>query len=183
MVSGLDRVCVVIARTRHRMVAVEIHEAAKLGAKMLEVRLDFISRAPDLRRLLDRKPCPMIATLRWKEDGGRWTGPEGARRMLLRQCIVGGFDWVDLEVDVADEIRRFGPAKRIVSYHNLDCVPDNLEEIYEKMCHQDADVLKLAVAAQQPADNIRILNLLKNAKRPTLAHCIGDIGFPSRILS
>src|SRR5260370_41740025 len=162
MQSNLDRVCVVIGRTRHRMVAAEIQEAAKRGAKMLEIRLDFIAHAPDFRRIIAQKPCPMVATLRRKEDGGRWTGPEDARRMLLRQCIVGGFDWVDLEHDVADEIRRFGPAKRIVSYHNLDRVPDNLEEIYEKMCHQDADVLKLAVAAQQPADNIRILNLLKN---------------------
>src|SRR5579864_6217170 len=118
MVSILDRVCVVIARTRHRMVAAEIQEAAKLGAKMMELRLDFIARAPDLRRLLDRKPCPMIATIRRLEDGGRWKGTEEARRMLLRQCIVGGFDWVDLETDVAGEINRFGSTKRIISYHN-----------------------------------------------------------------
>jgi 3-dehydroquinate dehydratase/shikimate dehydrogenase len=183
MQSNLDRVCVVIGRTRHRMVAAEIQDAAKRGAKMLEIRLDYIPRAPDFRRLVSQKPCPLVATLRRREDGGRFTGTEEERQMLIRQCIVGGFDWVDLETDIANEIRRFGSTKRIVSYHNLDCVPDNLEEIYEKMCQQDADVLKLAVTASQPADNVRVLNLLKTAKRPTVAHCIGDIGFPSRILS
>ena len=167
MQSNLDRVCVVIGRTRHRMVAAEIQEAARRGAKMLEIRLDYIPRAPDFRRIIAAKPCPMVATLRRREDGGRWAGTEDERRMLIRQCIVGGFDWIDLETDVADEIRRFGPAKRIVSYHNLDRVPDDLEEIYKKMCRQDADVLKVAVAAQQPADNVRVLNLLKGAKRPT----------------
>ena len=183
MASSLDRVCVVIARTRHRMVAVEVHEAAKLGAKMIEVRLDFIKRAPDLRRLLDRKPCPLVATIRRREDGGRWTGPEEARRMLLRQCIVGGFDWVDLETDVADDVQRFGVTKRIVSYHNMDGVPDNLEQIYEKMCGQDADVVKIAVTAQQISDNLRILKVLENAKKPTVAHCMGDLGFSTRLLA
>ncbi|MFL5340845.1 MAG: shikimate dehydrogenase [Gemmataceae bacterium] len=183
MQASLERVCVVIGRTRHRMVAAELQEAAKLGARMLEIRLDYIAHAPDFRRLIDKKPCPVVATIRRREDGGRWSGTEEARQMLLRQCVVGGFDWVDLETDVADHIPRFGPVKRIVSYHNLEGIPDNLDEIYAKMCRQDADVLKLAVTAHQPADNLRILELLKNAKRPTTAHCMGDIGFPSRILA
>src|SRR5438105_14112733 len=108
MLSNLDRVCVVIGRTRHRMVQAEIQEAGKRGGKFLEVRLDFVSHSPDFRRILLQKPCPLVATIRRREDGGRWAGTEDARRMLLRQCIVGGFDWIDLEYDVADEIRRFG---------------------------------------------------------------------------
>jgi 3-dehydroquinate dehydratase/shikimate dehydrogenase len=182
MENSLQRVCIVIARTRHRMVAMEIQQAARAGAKLLEIRLDFISRAPDLRRLLENKPCPIIATIRRREDGGRWTGSEDARKTLLRQCIVGGFDWIDLETDVADEIPRFGPTKRIVSYHNIEGVPENLEEIYDRMCQQDADVVKIAVTAQEIADNGRVLNLLKNAEKPTIAHCMGDLGFPTRLL-
>ncbi|HEV3146829.1 MAG TPA: shikimate dehydrogenase [Gemmataceae bacterium] len=182
MTSNLDRVCVVIARTRHRMMMVEIQEAAKRGAKMLELRLDFLNRAPEMKRLLENRPCPLVATIRRPEDGGRWKGTEEQRRMLLRQCIASGFDWVDLETSVADEIRRYGSVKRIVSYHNPDNVPENLDQIYEKMLQQDADVLKLSVAAQQPEDNIRILSLIKNAKKPTIAHCMGDIGLPSRLL-
>lgn len=165
------------------MVAFEVQEAGRLGAKMLEIRLDFLSRSPDFKRLLDKKPCPIVATIRRREDGGRWNGAEDIRQTLLRQCIVGGFDWVDLEWDVAEKIRRFGSVKRIVSYHNLELVPDNLEEIYAKMCQLDADIVKLAVNAQQPTDNFRILRLLQNAKKPTVAHCMGDIGFPSRLLA
>jgi 3-dehydroquinate dehydratase/shikimate dehydrogenase len=182
MVPSLERVCVVIARTRHRMVAAEVQEAARLGAKLMEIRIDFIARAPDLRRLLDKKPCPMIATIRRRADGGRWSGDEEERQTLLRQCIAGGFDWVDLECDIAANIPRFANVKRIVSYHNTEGVPDNLEQIYERMCLEDADILKVVVAAQQITDNLRILKLLKNAKRPTLAHCMGDLGFATRLL-
>jgi 3-dehydroquinate dehydratase/shikimate dehydrogenase len=164
------------------MVAAEVQEAARLGARMLEIRIDFIARAPDLRRILEKKPCPMIATIRRRADGGRWAGDEDERRTLLRQCIAGGFDWVDLETDIADKIPRFGTVKRIISYHNTEGVPDNLEQIYERMCQQDADIIKVVVAAQQITDNQRILKLLKSAKRPTLAHCMGDLGFATRLI-
>jgi 3-dehydroquinate dehydratase/shikimate dehydrogenase len=102
--------------------------------------------------------------------------------MLLRQAIVAGFDWIDLETDVAEEIRRFRNVKRIISYHNLSEVPDDIEQIHERMCQQDADVVKLAVTAQHPVDNLRVLKLVKKASKPTVAFCMGDLGIPSRIL-
>ncbi len=178
----MEHICVVIGRTRHKMVQIEIQEAAKRGARMIELRLDFLAKAPDFKRLLADKPCPVVATVRRPADGGRWSGSEEARQMLLRQAIVAGFDWVDLETDVADTIKRFGKVKRIVSYHNLREAPQDLEQIHARMCKQDADVVKLAVLAHQPADNLRLLDLVKNAPKPTVAFCLGDLGLPSRIL-
>ena len=78
------------------MVQIEIQEAAKRGARLIELRLDFLANAPDFKRLLHAKPCPMIATVRRPPDGGRWPGSEADRQTLLRQAIVAGFDWVDL---------------------------------------------------------------------------------------
>ena len=177
-----EHICVVIGRTRHKMLQIEIQEAAKRGARMIELRLDFLSKAPDLKRMLATRPCPMVATVRRPDDGGRWSGSEEERHMLLRQAIVGGFDWVDLETDVADEIRRYKDVKRIISYHNFREVPEDLEDIHARMCEQDADVVKVAVTAHHPSDNLRVLKLLKKAKRPTVAFCMGDLGIPSRIL-
>jgi 3-dehydroquinate dehydratase/shikimate dehydrogenase len=183
MATGIENICVVIGRTRHKMIQVEIVEAAKRGARLVEVRLDFLAKAPDFKRLLAEKPCALVATVRRQQDGGRWTAPEAERRILLRQAIVAGFDWVDVETDAADEIRRFKDVKRIVSYHNLREMPADLEKIYERMCGQDPDVVKIAVAAQRSTDNLRVLELVKSAKKPTVAFCLGDIGFPSRILA
>lgn len=181
--SNKPAICVVIGRTRHKMMQMEIQEAAKRGAQLIELRMDFLAKAPDFRRLLENKPCPLIATVRRGQDGGRWNGSEEKRLMLLRQAIVDGFDWVDLETDVADAVPRFKDVKRIISYHNLHEVPADLEKIHEHMCGQDADVVKVAVMAQQPEDNLRVLNLLKNAPKPTLALCMGDMGLASRILA
>lgn len=176
-------ICTVIGRTRHKMMQIEIQEAAKRGAKLIELRLDYLARAPDFKRLLANKPCPMIATVRRPSDGGRYSGTEEERLILLRHAIVAGFDWVDLEADIARSIPRFGKVKRLVSFHDLREVPANLEEIYKDMCSQDADAIKIAVTAGKPADNLRVLQLLKDAPRPTVALCMGDLGTCSRVLS
>jgi 3-dehydroquinate dehydratase/shikimate dehydrogenase len=164
------------------MMQAEIQEAAKQGARLIELRLDFLKKAPDFHRLLDKKPCPMIATVRRPPDGGKWDSSEDARLMLIRQAIVAGFDWVDLETDVIERIPRFGDVRRIVSYHNLREMPAELEKIHTRMCTQDADVIKIVVRAQQPSDNLRILALVQKAIKPTVAFCFNDMGFPSRIL-
>lgn len=183
MAAASQRTCVVIGRTRHKMMQTEIHEAARRGARLIELRLDFLAKSPDFKRLLANKPCPMICTVRRPEDGGRWSGDEEARQMLLRQASVAGFDWLDLETDIIDKIPRY-PAtiKRIVSYHNLREMPADLEKIYEKMCQQDADVVKIAVRAEQVTDNLRVLALVAKSGKPTVAFCVGDLGMPSRIL-
>jgi 3-dehydroquinate dehydratase / shikimate dehydrogenase len=182
MTLPTEPICVVIGRTRHKMVQIEIQEAAKQGAALIEVRLDFLAKAPDFRRLLEKKPCQMLATVRRLVDGGSWKGTEDARMALLRQAIVAGFDWVDLETDVADGVRRFRDVKRIVSYHDLREMPENLEDIHARMCRQDADIVKIAVRAQHPNDNLRVLKLLRSPAKPTVAFCVGDMGMPSRIL-
>jgi len=176
-------ICVSIGRTRHKMMMMEIQLAAEAGAQLIELRLDFLARAIDLKRLLANKPCPMLATIRRREDGGRWSRSEDERQMLMRQAIVGGFDWVDVETDIADKVRRFGPVKRVVSYHNQRELPANLDEIYERMLRQDADVLKVAVRIDKPQDNWRLLRLMKQAKKPTIAIAMGDYGAPTRILA
>lgn len=184
MELGVDRVLVVVGRTRHKMVVAELQEAVKRGAKFIELRLDFLAKAVEFKRLLPCKLCPWVATLRRPTDGGRFPGTEPERQIILRQAIVSGaFDWVDLETDIANAIPRFGPVKRIVSYHNLTETPQNLDEIYADMLKQDADIFKIAVLAQSPNDVARVLRLQKAAPKPTVAFCMGDIGQPSRFLS
>src|SRR5687768_6358191 len=119
----LARICVVVGRTRHKMMQVELQEAVKSGARLIELRLDFLAKAPDFKRLLANKSCPFVATVRRPKDGGRWSGTEDARRMLLRQCMVAGFDWIDIETDVIDAMPRFQNVKRIVSLHDMRGVP------------------------------------------------------------
>lgn len=178
-----DRVCAVVARTRHKMMQVELREAAR-KAKFLEVRLDFLAKAVDFKRLQPFKDCAWLGTLRRPADGGRWPGTEAERLTVLRQAIVSGcFEWVDLESDIADQIRRFGPVKRVISYHNMTETPANLGDIYDAMLKQDGDVYKLAVLTKTAEDLERVLDIQKRATKPTIAFGMGDLGFPSRFLA
>ena len=70
------------------MAIAEMQEAVSRGADLVELRLDFLRQAPELRRFLAEKKCEIVATIRRVADGGRWSGPEDARKTLLRQCIV-----------------------------------------------------------------------------------------------
>ncbi|AMV33639.1 Shikimate dehydrogenase [Pirellula sp. SH-Sr6A] len=175
--------CVTIARTRHKHTIQEHQQVAELGAKLAELRLDYIGRSIDLGRLLKNRPTPVVVTCRRKEDGGRWDRTEEERLMLLRSAIAMGIEYVDLEEDTAIKIPRYGKTKRIVSLHNFEGTPDDLESIHERLAKADADIVKIAVQANSFGDMVKVLELMRNAKVPTIGIAMGDYGTPSRILA
>ena len=175
-------ICVSIGRGRHRMMMAEHKHLAQQGAELVELRLDFIRRSVNLRRLLDERPCATIATCRRPHEGGKWMRSENDRLVLLRTAIADGADYIDLESDVAGKIPRYGETKRIISYHNFHETPPDLEAVHEMMCRLDPDVIKVATMANNPIDNIRVLRLCQTQRVPTVAFCMGEMGLPSRIL-
>jgi 3-dehydroquinate dehydratase/shikimate dehydrogenase len=175
-------ICVAIGRGRHRHIIAEHRHLVTQGAKLVELRLDYINGQINLKRLTAERPCPVIITIRRDVDGGKWRGSEQERQMILRQAIVDGVDYVDLEEDVAKTIRRYGKTKRIVSYHDFRQTPEDLSAIHARLAALDADVVKLATLANSPHDNLRMMQLVQSAKVPTVGMCMGDLGTPSRIL-
>lgn len=163
----------------------EHRHLAEQGAKLVELRLDYLASRINMGRLLTERPgdCQVIITARRKEDGGKWSGSEESRQLLLREAIAEGVDYVDLEEDVAGLIPRFGKTKRIISYHNFRKTPEDLRELHERMSKLDPDIVKIATMANDPHDNVRMLELMQESEVPTVAMCMGDIGTPSRILS
>jgi 3-dehydroquinate dehydratase/shikimate dehydrogenase len=176
-------ICVTLGRGRHRHLIAEHKFLAEHGAQLVELRVDIIQGPVNLKRLLENRPCPAVVTCRRQQDGGKWSGSEDDRLMLLRSAIASGVEWVDLEEDIAHKIPRFGKTKRIVSYHNFIDTPANLLEIHERMRGLNADIVKIATMATNPHDNVRMLELIKDSPGMTVGLCMGDIGTPSRILA
>lgn len=176
-------IVVSIGRGRHKMMIAEYGYLADSGAELVELRLDYIVRTVNLKRLLADKKCPVIVTCRREQDGGNWKGTEQERIILLRSAIAEGVDYVDLEEDIAGGIPRFGKTKRIVSYHNFEETPDNLREIHDRCCASDPDVVKIVTMANSARDNLRAMQLIGESEVPTVAFCMGDMGIPSRILA
>ena len=176
-------ICVSIGRGRHRHVIAEHRHLVEQGARLVELRLDYINGEVNIKRLVTGRPCPVVITCRRPADGGKYVGSEEQRQLLLRTAISEGVEYVDLEQDIAAMIPRFGKTKRIVSYHDFRKTPDNLEELHGRLCELDPDVIKFAVMGNHPHDNLRVLKLSRQSKVPTMAVCMGDIGIPTRILA
>ena len=174
--------CAIVARQRHETLLAEMETAVKRGAKLLELRLDFLKSEPRFGSILRKRRCPLIATIRRREEGGKWSGSEERRLQLLRAAIAEGFDYVDLEDDIAGQVARFGSTKRIVSHHNMKTMPHHLPELWERMAKLDPDVIKIAGRAKKASDNFKMLKLVKDASIPTVAFCMDEVGMPSRFL-
>ncbi|MDA1015548.1 MAG: shikimate dehydrogenase [Planctomycetota bacterium] len=177
-------ICVSIGRTRTKMVVLEHRALAERGAELVELRLDWLARAPDLVRLLKDKPTPVVITCRRQADRGHWRGTEEQRMAVLREAIVTGVDYVDLEDDIAASVPRYGKTKRIVSHHNFDETPRDLADIHKRMTGLNPDIVKLVTMANSPSDCVRMMKLVHDANKtvPTVGFCMGELGVPSRIL-
>ena len=176
-------ICVSIGRGRHRHVIAEHKYLAEHGIGLVELRLDYIEGPVQVARLLRERHCPVIATCRRTADGGRWAQSEEARRLVLRTAIVEGADYVDLEDDIAARVPRYGGTKRIISHHDFHKTPADLQSLHARLAALDPDVVKIATMANHPDDNLRMMEVVRAARIPTVGICMGDIGMPSRVLA
>ena len=108
-------ICVSLGRARHKRMIAEHQFLVEQGAQLVELRLDFIGRAVNLKRLIDERPGPVVITCRRREDGGRWMRSEQERLMVLRSAIAAGVEYVDIEADIASQIPRWPTASRTTS--------------------------------------------------------------------
>jgi 3-dehydroquinate dehydratase/shikimate dehydrogenase len=172
-------ICISIAQESRRFALVDMVNAAP-QCDLLEVRLDRFGKAPDVGDLLTNKPKPVIVSCRRPQDGGHWEGTEEERLALLRHCIVSKADYVEIELDAADQIRPFPPSKRVIAYTNLHTTPTDLADIYAEAQAKKPDVIKLVTWAQTPEEAWPLVQLLVRPPVPTV---VVGLGKPSVMLA
>ena len=172
----------------------EHERLAEEGIKLVELRLDFLRREPDLHRLIPSRPTATVITARRQQDGGLWKDTEEKRLTLLRSAIVAEPEFVDLEVDVADKIPPFGKTRRIISYHNTETMPENLEGLHREMSAKKPHFIKIAVTPHSFEEMYRFLNFVREKNEDSrklsgekavrvVGICMGEMGKAARILS
>ena len=174
-------ICISIAQESRRFALVDMHNAAR-QCDLLEVRLDRFGKAPEVGELLAAKPKPVIMSCRRPQDGGHWDGTEEERLAILRQCIISKADYVEIELDAADQIRPFPPSKRVISYTNLDSTPSDLTEIYAHAQTKKPDVIKLVTRAATPEEAWPLVQILARATVPTVVVGLGKPGVMLSVL-
>jgi len=152
---------------------------------IVEVRLDHMA-SYDLRRLCAARDRAIIVTNRPQRQGGHYRGPEDKRLAALVQAAEHGADYVDVELDSVHELGELpGECARIVSYHDLEGTPANLESILCRILATGAHVAKVVSTAQDITDVPPVLRLLERyaRNRRVIALSMGETGLVSRILA
>jgi 3-dehydroquinate dehydratase type I len=183
------RLCVPVVEATTNRARSKYLRAARKGL-WTELRLDYLEQ-PDLKRLFRTHPGPVIATNRLAAEGGQWRGREADRRRLLEEALSLGADFLDLELAADPAWRRElwerrGQAQIILSWHDFSGTPetDQLEDIFQELLAQEADVIKMVAMAHQPEDSLRLLSLIPRAQaagREIIAFGMGPAGKWSRV--
>jgi 3-dehydroquinate dehydratase/shikimate dehydrogenase len=165
-------ICISIAQGSRRLALADLLNASR-QCDLIELRLDRFEKAPEVSELLAARRKPVIMSCRRPQDGGDWQGTEAERLALLRQCIVSKADYVEIELDVADQIRPFPPSQRVISYTNLSEMPADIAEIYNEARGKQPDVIKLTTLARTPEEAWPLVQILARSTVPTVVVGVG----------
>lgn len=148
---------------------------------VVEIRLDRLRKRPSLRRLIEGRNKPVMISCPRNPEGETWKRNEPERVEILREAITSGPEFIDMEVDIAAGIRRYGPAIRVVSYiHHTGPLPD-LKPIYQKACEADADIVRFLAPTPTWESAWPLLHALSfPGKVPVI---VGGTGLPGVTLS
>ncbi|MFI4943056.1 MAG: type I 3-dehydroquinate dehydratase, partial [Burkholderiales bacterium] len=181
------KVCVALAEATTAAVAARMAELAP-WADLFEVRADHV-RDLDLGALLRARTRPILFTCRSDAEGGRFPDRDAsARRQLLREAVERGFDLVDVEARAGfdDVVEAKAGRGLVLSWHDTEGTPDDLDAVYDRMAAARPDVVKIAVTARSVRDLGRLLALAARHaadEAPRLvAIAMGPLGVASRIL-
>ncbi len=136
-------ICITVTPSSRTLAKVDLLNAARQG-DIIELCLDHFVNEPDVKDLITAVDKPMIVSCRRSPDGGKWKGTEEERLLLLRQAIVAGPAYVELDLDIAPSIPRFGKTKRVISFTRLDRPESDIDSVFNKAAKAQADIVKFA---------------------------------------
>lgn len=160
---------------------------------LIELRADYIKdfELGKFKKLIVNCKKPLIATNRKKDEGGCFKGNENERVQILKKALEFGAEYIDIEYSSGDNTiieltKNKKNSKVIVSYHEFEGTPGNIEKIYNNIKKLSPDFIKIVTNANSVTDNFRIFDLIKSSNkenRKIIAFCMGSYGEFSRVLS
>ncbi len=154
-----------------------------------ELRLDLM-RHIDIERIAHFLHCsasPVMITIRKASQGGGFQGSEREREALIQKILAFEPPFFDLEYDMnpcflREAIATHPRTKFILSYHDFQKTPTDLENIYRSMQKYAAFSYKIAAMAHSTNDALKML-LFVTTHPNTSAICMGEKGEFARVLA
>ena len=200
---GKPLICVPVMESEKEEIVAEVKRLIEEGIDMVEWRVDAYSGIHSLNAvrevLAELKPVIgetiLLFTFRSKEQGGLCSlSYEKIYDLHQVAAESGVVDLIDVEYFQSDDIdreirtlQRMG-AKVVTSHHDFYETPseDVLFMLLEQMKHSHADVVKLAVMPNIPADVLRLLEEtnhfhMRYPEQPLITMSMGKLGVISRV--
>ncbi len=184
------KICVSILAQDTEDATKKIKEAENI-ADIVEIRVDSM-REFDLKRILEKRNVPILVTYRRAEEGGLKKDIKDEERIeVLKEAILLGADYVDVEYEIKDELKnellkKKGRTKIVLSKHFFKPVKKELlYEYAERLVSSEADILKLIGYADSWEDNLLFLNLVEKYSKigyKFISFGMGSYGRLSRIM-
>lgn len=175
-------ICISLTPSSRKLAPADLLNASR-KADMIELCLDHFIKTPEVAELLKLTEMPIIVSCRRKKDGGNWSGTEEERLALLRNTIVAGPQYVELELDIADKIPRFGNTKRVISHTSLNRPLTNIDDIFEQCWKAKADVVKVTWPTEDLDAAWPLLAAVTQARElPVVGQGIGQSGLTFSLL-
>src|SRR5699024_7439576 len=105
---------------------------------------------------------PVLVTCRARWEGGDFRGSEDERHAVLRAAAGAGAAFVDVEArdpEAPALVRTLGGSRVVLSFHDFEGVPADLDHRARSMAAAGAAVVKIAVRAHRLGDALRVFDL------------------------
>jgi 3-dehydroquinate dehydratase type I len=129
-----------------------------------------------------------VLTCRPVSQGGSWDDADPRRRLTLLEGVKRRFDYVDIELRSGFQdvmVEKVGEGL-MVSHHDLEGVPLDLDGLYKEMTDVGADIAKIVATPQSIADVGRLLEFAARVRddggTPLIALAMGPLGTLTRVL-
>ena len=162
---------------------------AAVSGDMVELRLDGVSNL-DVGRALEGRRVPAIVTCRAMWEGGHFDGSEEERRSILAAALDRGAERVDIEFRAVDgqstgvpfrDLLSKGPERIVVSSHDFDGVPADLESRARAMRGTGPGTIKIAVSVSSISQTLCLKAIAKDGDAVVIG--MGELGVASRLLA
>lgn len=173
----------------------KIKQTLKIALKKsdyVEVRFDFlkIEQIPEAIEIIKKDLSKIVCTLRPKTEGGKFTGNEKERIVILKLIAEYNPFLLDVEFNTLKrnsslvKYLKSTKTKLLVSWHDFKKTPSSaeLKKKMNQMIKFSSNV-KIVCTAKSTDDSNRMLELYsKKGKSNLISFAMGDLGRISRIL-
>lgn len=180
----------IIARNTEEAIG-KIFEAEK-HADIFEIRLDLMESCR-LDSILKSAEKPFIVTCRSEKEGGKSKADPSDLSDRLIMAAEEGADYIDVELSLPDALKQkviqnSRNSRIIISSHIIESTPSmsDLKSLLNDSIAAGGDIVKIVSMAKKLEDNLRMLELVNEARQKDIniiSFCMGSLGRISRVCS